>query len=105
MKAALCFSGKLGDWKGCVESIVQNIIVPLRPDIFLTTWHNEDYQQFAQLYNPTRWRVLTADQATLDNLIFDCVAKPSAGLVPMLYNMYACNGLRLNFEKQNNIKS
>ena len=104
MKVALCFSGKLGDWKGCRDSIIDNIITPLKPDIFSSTWCSEDYQGFAQSYKPKRWRVLDVDKETLDNLTFDCIAKPSPGLAPMLYNMYSCNSLRRNYGRQNNIK-
>jgi len=35
MKVALCFSGKLGAWKLTRDSIFENVILPLKPDIFL----------------------------------------------------------------------
>tara|TARA_Y100000310_G_C20587002_1_gene765961 strand:+ start:127 stop:936 length:810 start_codon:yes stop_codon:yes gene_type:complete len=104
IKIALCFSGKLGDWESCRESIYQNIITPLKPDIFLSTWDDEDYQGFTEYYNPKKWRTFNLEekQKTLDNLIFDVIQNPSAGLVPMLYNMYACNALRHTYEHQKN---
>ena len=55
MKVALCFSGKLGDWDQCTDSILQNIILPFKPDIFLTTWDDENYQDFVQFYKPKKW--------------------------------------------------
>jgi len=106
MKVALCFSGKLGDWEDCTSSIVENIIKPLKPDIFLSTWESEDYQRFTQFYKPKKWRVFNLDiaQKTFDNFTSDCVSTPSAGLIPMVYNMYACNSLRHSYEKKNKIK-
>ena len=100
MKVALCFSGKLGDWEFCAESIIQNIIIPLKPDIFLSTWDDEDYQGFVEHYKCKRWRIinLKEKEKVLDNLIFDVVEKPNAGLIPMLYNMHACNSLRVSHE-------
>ena len=44
MKVALCFSGKLGAWKLTRDSIFENVILPLKPDIFLSTWENEEYR-------------------------------------------------------------
>ena len=46
IKTALCFSGKLGDWAHCTDSIYENIILPLKPDIFLSTWDDENFQDF-----------------------------------------------------------
>ena len=70
MKVALCFSGKLGDWKDCTASIIQNIILPLKPDIFLATWDDEDYQHFIQFYKPLKWRTFNFKEKkeAIDNL-------------------------------------
>ena len=101
MKSALCFSGKLGGWERCYESIKQNIIAPLSPDIFLATWDNENYQDFIQFYKPKKWRAFNFKEKgrELDSLIFDVAQKPSKGLIPMLYNMHACNDLRVSHER------
>lgn len=104
IKTALCFSGKLGDWEDCSDSIVGNIISQLKPDIFLVTWSDDDYQEFTQFYRPKRWRTLTVDETTLNNLISDRGPRPSKGLLPMLYSMYTCNSLRMNYERQSGIK-
>ena len=100
MKVALCISGKLGDWDQCADSILQNIITPLRPDIFLATWDDEDYQNFVQFYKPKKWITFNFKEKkkALNNLIFDVIQQPSAGLVPMLYNIHACNNLRVQHE-------
>ena len=58
MKVALCFSGKLGKWKEAADSIVDNIIKPLQPDIFLFTWEDEKYRDFIHFYNPKRFSLL-----------------------------------------------
>ena len=106
MKVALCFSGKLGDWDQCTDSILQNIITPLKPDIFLATWDDEDYQSFVQFYKPKRWITFNFKEKkeSLDNLIPDTPQQPSAGLAPMLYNMHACNSLRAEYESAIKIK-
>ena len=58
MKVALCFSGKLGDWEKSRDSILENILVPLKPDIFLFTWESEDYNDFIRFYKPLRFSIL-----------------------------------------------
>ena len=58
MKVALCFSGKLGKWKEAKSSIVEKIIKPLNPDIFLFTWEEEQYNKFINYYIPIRFSIL-----------------------------------------------
>ena len=93
MKIALCFSGKLGEWRECEESILQNIIHPLKPDIFLSTWDEEDYEEFVRFYRPKKWQAINF-QDTMSLLQIEKLDhKPNPGLVPMLAGMKAVNSI------------
>lgn len=86
MNIALCFSGKLGDWKESRDSIIENIINPLKPDIFFSTWKNEDYDDFGMFYKPKGWTVLDQEATSFFD-IFNFNVEPSPGLLPMLLGM------------------
>ncbi len=105
-KIALCFSGKLGEWESCARSIRDNIIGPLNPDIFLSTWEDEDYQYFNNYYKPKRINISNYEESkpAMSDLIFDCPQDISQGLLPMLYNMHSCNRLCNSYSKSNKIK-
>jgi len=104
MKTALCFSGKLGDWKDAQESIFENIILPLRPDIFLSTWIDEDYQDFCNTYHPKRFLIkdYKIAQKEIDMSKFMC--QPNKGLIPMLQNLSYVNKLKNDYRKLKNVK-
>tara|TARA_A100001037_G_C15104773_1_gene615833 strand:- start:340 stop:1107 length:768 start_codon:yes stop_codon:yes gene_type:complete len=105
-KTALCFSGKLGEWRNCAESVLQNLILPLKPDIFLSTWDDESYQDFAKHYKPKKINISNYEKTKplIKKSISDCPQNVSAGLLPMLYNMEACNRLCSSYSKINKIK-
>ena len=93
MKVALCFSGKLGDWEDCAESIIQNIITPLKPDIFLSTWDDEPYEDFVKFYKPISWQAISFEETMKllkpENLAYE----PNAGLIPMLAGIKSVNSI------------
>ncbi len=98
MKVALWFSGKLGDWKDCSESIDKNIIQPLKPDIFATTWDDQPFSEFLKYYNPIKHQILNFKEtmkflSPTDNL----PCQPSAGLIPMLAGIKASNTMFQNY--------
>jgi len=106
MKIALCFSGKLDEWQSCTDSVIQNIIGPLKPDIFLSTWDDEDYKHFSNYYKPKKINISNYEETkpAIKNLISDCSQDISPGLLPMLYNMHSCNSLCNSYSKSNKIK-
>jgi len=88
MKTALCFSGKLGCWRDCFDSILEHIVYPLKPDIFLSTWDDEEYGEFCESYKPKSFRVKNYQEfnsRVLPNLFGDVL--PNKALPPMLYNL------------------
>ena len=98
MKIALLFSGKLGEWERCSESIVENIIWPLKPDIFVSTWDDQPSYDFCNYYNPIRRQILNFDNTmknmgSIDHL--DCT--PSPGLIPMLAGLKSCHTMYYNY--------
>ena len=79
MKAAVCLSGQLRNFKGCYQSLYDNIIQPMNADLFVYGWHfsdkdsrgfyigkNDDVTQrfaengseeeFLKLYSPTAYK-------------------------------------------------
>ena len=99
MKIALCFSGKLGNWEDCYDSIVQNLIYPLKPDVYFATWNNEDYQSFFKKYRPRKFMVHDENCIkTFDFLKHE--VNPSASLLPMLINMKAAYKIIENQKKE-----
>tara|TARA_Y100001937_G_scaffold45762_1_gene64252 strand:+ start:2747 stop:3535 length:789 start_codon:yes stop_codon:yes gene_type:complete len=99
MKVALCFSGKLGDWKECSESIIKNIISPLKPDIFLSTWDDEPYEDFVKFYKPASWQAINFEETMKllkpENLAYE----PNAGLIPMLAGIKAVNSIFQRYQQ------
>jgi len=94
MKTALCFSGKLGDWEICRESIFDNIILPLKPDIFLSTWNDEPYPEFIDYYKPKKWKALNfRETMSLINPKDNFPQQPNTGLIPMLAGIKAVNSI------------
>jgi hypothetical protein len=85
MKVALCFSGKLGAWKQTRDSISENVISPLKPDIFLSTWENEDYRSFCKYYKPTRFSAL--DYSNHEGKMKSSTIDIWSGLKPMTFGM------------------
>jgi hypothetical protein len=108
MNTALCFSGKLEGWRECSESIVQNIIFPLKPDIFLSTWDDEPYEDFVKFYKPTSWQAINFKETMkllkpekLTHTEGGQSIKPSIGLIPMLAGIKAVNSI---FQKHQQLK-
>lgn len=101
MKVALWFSGKLGNWKECSESILENIIWPLRPDIFVTTWDDQPSYDFCNYYKPVKRQVLNLkDTMKLLGSTSELPCQPNPGLIPMLAGIKASNTIFQNYAKQ-----
>tara|TARA_B110000305_G_scaffold211789_1_gene246430 strand:+ start:10013 stop:10756 length:744 start_codon:yes stop_codon:yes gene_type:complete len=98
MKVALWFSGKLGNWKGCSMSIMENIIRPLRPDIFVTTWDDQPSYDFCQYYKPAKHQTLNFKETMkLLRPTSKLPCQPSKGLIPMLAGIKASNTIFENY--------
>lgn len=104
MKIALLFSGKLGKWEDCIESITENIIWPLRPDVFVTTWEDQPSYDFCNYYNPVKRQILNFEETmkllgSTESL--DCQPNPS--LIPMMAGLKASNSMFQNYALQKKI--
>ena len=104
MNVALCFSGKLGDWDKSRESIRENLIKPLRPDIFLSTWESEHYETFNNVVGVKKYKIMKNSEGDLFPNEEDLPCKPKNALIPMLVNMKSVYDLVLSHEKNNKIK-
>ena len=104
MKVALCFSGKLGDWESSRDSIVNNLIRDLNPDIFFSTWSDEDYQSFYSYYKPKSWTSLDPCTPGLLDIDPSIQVKPSPGLIPMLANMRSAHQVMTQYESLKKLK-
>lgn len=91
MKTALCFSGKLGKWQQTKDSIVEKIIKPFRPDIFLSTWSEQNCNSFINFYKPKKTEILNYKDHK--KLIFKENDDTNLGLRPMCYGMLKCFNL------------
>lgn len=97
MKVALCFSGKLGAWKLTRDSIFENIILPFKPDIFLSTWENEDYRAFCNHYKPIRFSAL--DYANHEHKMKSSTIDIWSGLKPMTFGIKKVFGVFEDYVK------
>jgi hypothetical protein len=103
MRTALLFSGKLGDWKECSESIFENIIKPLNPDIFLTTWEGEDADNFSKVFDPIASRLLNFKDCIKLLKTEELVREPSKGLMPMLAGTKSVHSLYREYEQEKSV--
>ena len=92
MNVALCFSGKLGRWEDCWESILENIVWPLKPDIFVTTWDDQPSYDFCNVFNPVKRKILNFKETMkflgpTDKL----PCEPGSGLIPMAAGLKILN--------------
>ena len=85
MKVALCISGKLGEWRIAKQSILDKIIKPFKPDVFISTWDNQDCKEFLNFYKPIKFELLNFKYH--ENEIFKAGDNRSLGLKPMTYGM------------------
>ena len=97
MKVALCFSGKLGEWKLTRDSIFENVISPLKPDIFLSTWDNEDYRSFCKHYKPIRFSALNYNNHK--GKMISATIDIWSGLKPMTFGMKKVFGVLEDYVK------
>ncbi len=112
MKIALCISGMPrnieNSFKWMKESIID--VLPKEPDIFIHTWNDINNQQMYNLYKPKLmdtevWSDEFADKLgwqEFKNHKFEIESRASA--LGQSYKIMKCNNLRLDYEKQNNIK-
>lgn len=122
---ALCISGQMRTYRKCYGFLMENIINPLEPDIFIHTWREQggttkadidvaDYydpvteQRLDRLYSPIAAHVEDFDDEYFTQK--DGVAIPKKlkeetnhwkGNIPLFYKMYACNELKSRHENRN----
>jgi len=103
-KVALCFSGKLGNWEESSMSIVENIIWPLRPDVFVTTWDDQPSYDFCKYYNPVKIKILNfKDTMSYLGPTEKLPCQPSPGLIPMTAGLKVLNTMvqdYMNYKKK-----
>jgi hypothetical protein len=100
-KIALLFSGKLGQWTESSQSILENIVWPLRPDVYVTTWDDQPSYDFCSFYNPVNKLILNFKE-TMDYLgpTDKLACEPNAGLIPMLAGLKILNTMLHESSKQ-----
>ena len=107
IKTALLFSGKLGDWEHCKASIYKNIINKFNPDIFITTWEDENSKSFIEYYKPVAFEALNFENTIKLLKPSKLPYEPSAGLIPMLAGMKAafslCDQYQITKAKEYNL--
>jgi hypothetical protein len=73
-------------------SILENIIWPLKPDIFVTTWDDQPSYDFCNFYKPVKRSILNFEE-TMDHLgpTDKLPCQPGAGLIPMTAGLKILN--------------
>lgn len=134
MKIALCFSGGIRNFQDNFQSIYNNLILPLNPDIFIHGWyfkidqiHNKHkiytgtetpQDTVLQLLKPTSYKFETYDKHKEDELSNRFKIKQIQNFykdnprlielypntVGMFWSIYQSNLLKSNYEKTHNFK-
>lgn len=104
IKTALLFSGKLGDWEDCRDSITENLINVFEPDIFLSTWRGEHVPAFNRFYNPVVSECVDFNKTMKLLKPRNLAYEPNTGLIPMLAGMKCVHSLYKEYEEINQKK-
>ncbi len=128
MKVALCLSGHFRNFEKCYHSLYRFILKPLNCDVFIHTWDKIGYQSVYKtdanlndikskidlinsLYLPkcisiqnTNNMARFMDEASKYASHLITQPKHPGHMASMFYKINACNELRKEYEKQNNIK-
>ena len=120
MKAAVCLSGQLRNFKGCYQSLYDNIIQPTKADLFVHAWHfspketdsfylnigdditkrfteNGTEEEFLSLYKPKKYKFEEQIEFDKNNLRKHITKSRFYG------NKIALN-LKSSYELENNFK-
>jgi len=129
MKIALCISGQMRTYKDCYELLYENILVPLKPDVFIHTWSNSGVSNkvenrfdtenrdiletvLEEMYRPEMMVIEDFEAGFSDSI--DEISVPEIlkeheplhykGCLPMYYKMYQCNELKKTYESTNDFE-
>jgi len=121
---ALCISGQMRTYRKCYGFLLENILNPLDPDVFIHTWRKQGGTTKNSGTSPVGDKIVT--EQTLENLYSpvsvciedfnqdyftqkDGVIVPDElkeatehwkGNIPMFYKMYECNKMKLRHEER-----
>jgi len=99
MKTALCISGKLEDWESSFDSINENLVKVFRPDIFISTWDTEGYENFCSAYNPKSFCALNFDEEIAKINLDKFLTRPNPSIIPMLINLSKVNEIKNKYSR------
>jgi hypothetical protein len=124
MRVAVCLSGQLRDYKGCYESLFDNIILPTNADLYVYAWDwnyhrlnfgveptttryviNGTKDEFLQMYKPHKYKFTSCEDFLSDN-DFSSLYEKRLGqkkaqinrMMCMLYSISRCFNM-LNFSE------
>ena len=116
MKAAVCLSGQLRNFKGCYQSLYDNIIQPTKADLFVHAWHfspketdsfyvnigdditkrfmeNGTEEEFLSLYKPKKYKFEECSEFLKNKRFIIHRKAPETNaerMMCMLYNISKC---------------
>ncbi|HMZ46119.1 MAG TPA: hypothetical protein PLU36_04895 [Chitinophagaceae bacterium] len=121
MKIALILTGNLRSYKTAYNSLVENIIDPLQPDIFIHTWETQDantptwwnnnliaepektsYEDLQQMYNPQKILIEANKDFQLKHSVPSRINMP--GIYSMFYGWQKGFEIMKQFEEINNFE-
>ena len=63
--SGICYGVKHRDWRRDWDNIKTNLIDPIQPQIYVTTYHNETVDHLLDVYKPVKYQLLALDGSDL----------------------------------------
>ncbi len=115
MKAAICLSGMPRNIENSYKWLDESVLSVLREnnvnyDFFVSFWDSKNtslkYNRISSLFNPKRFAIEAWNEEKIIELGFKQLKKYDNGpnALGMFYQIYKCNELRKEYEKEQNIK-
>ena len=126
IRVALCLSGQMRTFRECYKNLKKNILIPLKPDVFIHTWKYTGVTTKAskdvrgeeitlsildELYSPKKVVIeefkdeysKELNDIKIPEILAVKGEKDYKGQLPMFYKMYQCNKLKSQYEKENDL--
>ena len=127
IRVALCLSGQMRAFRMCHRNLKKNILIPLKPDVFIHTWKyagvtTKAYEDMRGeeitpgildfLYAPKKAVIedfkdeysKELDGMRIPDILVVKGENDYKGQLPMFYKMYQCNKLKSQYEKEHGFK-
>ena len=112
MRIALCLSGFARSFNTTYKLLLNNLLLPFRPDVFIHTWDRLDrrmnkpvnLQSLQQMYEPKAMKIESYPIEFLITEKMEKSGRDNNGIMSMFYKTRACNDLKKAHELQHGFK-